>query len=258
MSVFPVFGSWINQNMQQPLKAESKRSENVNSKDRDEMEKQGKLWRDAEKKHPWYDAPAKVTTEEGVCHMNIELTMGLPPEATYELFTNPNNLPLFSDKSWRQLLKNNSRKVLEEEPRHIARLEKEVAWDFLGFYGALPITLIVDENKKDLTASYRIGKMRFMKVFEGVYKVEPIYVDQERLCKNIEPKSREEYERCSGGQGKIASKVTMEQHFQPYFPFNLPPVSWYIRGTIIQTTKTLLKMLQDMGAKMRASVKRPH
>ncbi|KAF3516431.1 hypothetical protein DY000_02059040 [Brassica cretica] len=32
MGVFPGFGSWINQNSQQPLKAESKRSENGKSK----------------------------------------------------------------------------------------------------------------------------------------------------------------------------------------------------------------------------------
>lgn len=56
------------------LQAESKRSENVESNseskkdtnkreayyDKAEAKKQGKLWRDAEKKKPWYDAPAKV------------------------------------------------------------------------------------------------------------------------------------------------------------------------------------------------------
>ena len=52
-----------------------------------------------------------------------------------------------------------------------------------------------------------------MKVFEGSYKVEPIYVDFERLCNQKEPKSPEEYKKCSGGQGKIASKVTMDQIF---------------------------------------------
>ncbi|CAH2033733.1 unnamed protein product [Thlaspi arvense] len=184
MNVFPGFGSWINQNMEQPLKAESKKSENVKPKDREEMDKQGKLWRDAEKTHPWYDAPTKVkvTTKKGLCHMNIELTLGLPPKATYELFTNPNNLPLFSDKSWRQLLKNKSRKVLTEDgPRQIIKSEKAVAWNFLGFSRALPISLIADENKKDLTAKYKKEKMMYMKVFEGNWKVEPIYVDQERL-----------------------------------------------------------------------------
>lgn len=42
--------------------------------------------------------------KKGLCHMYIELTFGLPPRSVFELFTNPDNLPLFSDKSWRQLL----------------------------------------------------------------------------------------------------------------------------------------------------------
>ncbi|CAN8313074.1 unnamed protein product [Cochlearia groenlandica] len=258
MNVFTGFGSWINQNMQQPLKAEAKRSsENGKERDIDEKKREGQLWRDAEKIHPWYDAPpkVKVKTEKGVCIMNIEMTLGLPPSATYEIFTNPNNLPLFSDKSWREILKNKSRKVIKEDgPRKISKLEKSLAWKFLWWSGSLPITLTVDENRQDFTAKYKKEKFMFMKVFQGSYKVEPLYIDSKRLCKNnVEPiKSKEEYKKCSNGQGKIASKVTMEQNFQPCPLLNLlPPVSWYIQGVTIDTTKTLLKMLQEMGAKMR-------
>ncbi|CAH2033731.1 unnamed protein product [Thlaspi arvense] len=418
MGGFPEFGVWINQNTQQPLKAESKRSENVNKSesvsekgntnqdlyfDKDEELKQGKLWRIAEKKHRWYDAPprVKVTTKDGICHMKIELTMGLPPETVYELFTNPNNGPFFDmDKFGRQLLKNKSRKVFKKDgPREIAETEKTLAWEFLWWSGALPINLTVDENKKDLTTKYMKEKMMFMKVFEGSYKVEPIYVDSERLsmsvfpgfgswinqntqqpskaeskspdesnnvwavdpkyydlaevrkesklwraaekkhpwsdaparikenkstkvlkkdgprqttevekaltwnflwwsgdipihliieenhknltakykanklmlmkvlegswkvepdyvdqellCKARLPKSREEYKRCSGGQGKVGSKVTMEQRFQPSSLLSLPPVSWFIRGITIKTTKTLLEDLRKAGATYR-------
>lgn len=81
-----------------------------------------------------------------------------------------------------------------------------------------------------------------MKVFEGRWKVEPLFIDSERLCKQIKPKSREEYRKCSGGRGRIASKVTMEQIFQPSFPLNLPPFSWIIRGITIKTTKNLLNV----------------
>jgi len=93
--------------------------------------------------------------------------------------------------------------------------------------------------------------MMFLKVLEGSWKVVPDFVDQERLCKSRLPKSREEYKRCSGGQGKIASKVKMNQTFQPSFPFNLPPLSWYIRDITIKITKALIQDLQDMGAKLR-------
>ncbi|XP_019099168.1 PREDICTED: uncharacterized protein LOC104776484 isoform X3 [Camelina sativa] len=74
MGVFSAFGAWINQNTQ---------------------ERQNQLWTAAEKKHPWYDAPpkVKVTTKKGLCHMHIELTLGLLPDGVFELFTNPYNGP---------------------------------------------------------------------------------------------------------------------------------------------------------------------
>ncbi|CAA7036048.1 unnamed protein product [Microthlaspi erraticum] len=265
MGAFPGFGIWINQNTQQPPKAESKRSENGKSNseppkddfkyyDIAEVKRQIELWMAAEKKHPWYDAPPKVTTKKGLCHMKIELTIGLPPESVFDRFTNPTNLPFFFqiDESDRQLLENKSRKVLKKDgPREIAKTEKAVAVDVLWWSGSIPITLIVYENQKDLTAKYKKERMMFMKVFEGSYKVEPLYVDSKRLCKNIVPKSPKEYKRCSGGQGKIASKVTMDQYFQPDFPLNLPPFSWYIREITINTTKTLLKMLQNSSISNR-------
>ncbi|EOA38873.1 hypothetical protein CARUB_v10011238mg [Capsella rubella] len=93
--------------------------------------------------------------------------------------------------------------------------------------------------------------MMLMKVFKGSYKVEPLYVDSERLCKRMEPESAEEYQKCSRGQGKIASKVIMDQYFQPYPPLNLPPCSWFIRGITIKTTKNVLNKLQRWGFSIR-------
>lgn len=118
--------------------------------------------------------------------------------------------------------KSKSRKVLMDDgPRQIAKGKKAVAWDFRGRSFAIPISLTVDENRKDLTvrcftiintlfvfywwnltgvslaycgqAKYKKDRMILMKVFKGSYKVEPLYVDSERLCKHMEPKSPEEY-----------------------------------------------------------------
>ena len=91
----------------------------------------------------------------------------------------------------------------------------------------------------------------FLKVLEGSWKVVPDFVDQERLCKSRLPKSREEYKRCSGGQGKVGSKVTMEQIFKPSPLLNLPPVSWIIRGITIKTTKILLEDIRKAGTTLR-------
>ncbi|XP_024008030.1 uncharacterized protein LOC112084016 [Eutrema salsugineum] len=272
MGVFPGFGGWINQNTQRPLKAEHKRSENVESKavsekdntapakeenvyyDIDHVRKQDQLWHDAEKKHPWYDPPpiVKVTTENGLCHMKIELIVGMSPDAVYDVMTDPQSGPFFDVDKWRQIMENKSVKVLKEDgPRQIAKVRKSVAWDFLWWSIPIPINLIVDENKINLTTKYKKEQMMFLKVFEGNYKVEPLYVDSERFCKQRLPKSREEYKRCSGGQGKVASKVTINQYFKPNPLFNLPPVSWYIRGITIKTTKTLFLLVQHYGTRIR-------
>ncbi|CDY54286.1 hypothetical protein HID58_075577 [Brassica napus] len=266
MGGFPGFGVWMNQNTQQPLKTGSMRSEDDKSKlvspkesnnmelyhDSEEEDKQIKLWNVAERKHPWYDPPpkVKVTTKRGICHMNIEFTLGVTPLAAFENLRKPMSLSI--DMSARQLLKNKSRKLLKKDgPREIVETENTVAFDFLWWSRAFPIKLIVDENIKDLTAKYKKEKMMFMKVFEGSYKVEPIFVDSERLCKHRLPKTREEYKKCSGGQGKVASKVIMNQYFQPFPPFNLPPFSWYINRITIRTTKTLLQMIQLSTATFR-------
>ncbi|CAA7036043.1 unnamed protein product [Microthlaspi erraticum] len=216
---------------------------NYEEGDDEEQKQQNILWSDAERQHPWYDAPPrlKVTTKNGLRHMNIELTMGIPPEGVYDFFINPNSI-FYNMGRGQQLLGKKSRKVLKKDgPREIAKLEKTLPWNFLWWSGSLPVTLIVD-------GKYKKEKMMFMKVFEGNWKVEPLYVDQERLCKNMLPNSREEYRKCSGGQGKIASKVIMNQYFKPSSLLNLPPLSWCISGITVKTTKTILQIIQNKCA----------
>ncbi|EOA39372.1 hypothetical protein CARUB_v10012439mg, partial [Capsella rubella] len=242
---------------------QSKRSENVESNsepplefkyyDRDEVDKQVQLWIDEDKKHPWVNPPpkVKVTTKKGICHMHTELTIGRIPESVYLLFANPLNNQYFQEfdgkNFWFSFYTNESkpRKLLRKDgPRRIAEVEKIVSWNFLWFSRTLPINLIVEDNQKDLTGSYKKKKVKFMKVFEGRWKVEPLFIDSERLCKQIEPKSREEYRKCSGGRGRIASKVTIDQYFEPSSPLNLPPFSWFIRRITIKTNKNLINMLK--------------
>ncbi|CAH8382968.1 unnamed protein product [Eruca vesicaria subsp. sativa] len=278
MGIFPGFGSWISKNNQQPHKAESKKSENDESKsmsekdpnnnapannkikkdygyDEKEEMRQHILWHEEEKKHPWHSSPpkAKVTTKKGVYHMNLEITIGATPEKTFLWLTDPWGSSFLDKKMWRDLMKNTSRTVLTEDgPRKVIKVKKFVVFDFFSLtYIPIPLHLIVEENKKDLTGKYKKEKVMLMKVFEGNYKVEPVYVDQERLCKKRLPKSAAEYRKCSGGQGKIGSKLIINQYFQPYPPFNLPPLSWYIRGSTIKTSKNLLIALQNTATSAR-------
>ncbi|XP_013600042.1 PREDICTED: uncharacterized protein LOC106307594 [Brassica oleracea var. oleracea] len=277
MGVFTGFGSWINQNSQEPLKAESKRSENGESKsasekdtnnapakkkkkvviyyDEKEDRRQERLWHKAEKKHPWHNPPPKikVTNKKGLYHMNIELTVGTTPNIVYYVFTDPKGGPFFDYKKWRDIMKNTSRKVLKENgPKRVIMVEKALAYNILSLTTiSIPIHLTMEENRKDLTTNYKKGKVILMKEFHGNYKVEPIYVDQERLCKKRLPKSPEEYKKCSGGQGRIGSKLTINHYFQPYRPFNIPPLSWFIRGNTIKTSKKLLNGIQDLASSFR-------
>ncbi|KAL0866692.1 hypothetical protein Bca101_045810 [Brassica carinata] len=226
MGVFPGSGSWINQNSQQLLEAESKRSKNVDSEDDfkfpakiyydlNEARKQQHLWREAEKKHPWHNASPKIK-------------------------------------------ENKSRNVLfENGPRQTTRVEKSVVCNLFGLSIPIRLNLIVEDNRKDLMTQYKKEKVIFMKAFEGDYKVEPIFVDKERFCKKRIPMTRQEYKKCSGGQGKIASKLTIDHYFQPYPPFNLPPLSWFIRGITIKTSKTLLAVVQDTSIAMRTAMPPP-
>ncbi|XP_056850948.1 uncharacterized protein LOC130500207 [Raphanus sativus] len=121
MGVFPGFGSWINQNSQQPLKAEAKRSENVDSEEDDfkypdkiyfdlnDEQKQLDLWHEAEKKHPWHNASPKikVTHENGFYHMNIEMTVGLHPELLYGYLIDPGSGTFHDLRKRRQLMIHN-------------------------------------------------------------------------------------------------------------------------------------------------------
>ncbi|EOA39360.1 hypothetical protein CARUB_v10012413mg [Capsella rubella] len=224
--------------------------------DVNEMGRQSKLWHAEKKKHPWHIPPAKfkVETKNGICHMNIEFKVGLIPPGAYEMLTNPRNITFFSaDENLRQRLENKATKVLKKDgPMQITDVRKSLRWKFLLFSGTTPIHLIIDENHQNLTAKFTKKKntMKYMKIFEGCWKLEPLFVDSERLCNQREPKSQEEYKRCSRGKGRIGSTVTMELIFQPSSLLNLPPVSWIIRRIIIKTTKILIEDLRQFAIMM--------
>ncbi|KHG04031.1 hypothetical protein F383_32813 [Gossypium arboreum] len=83
----------------------------------------------------------------------------------------------------------------------------------------------------------------FMKKFEGQWRIEPIFVDEE-TCFPFKPKTLAEYCSCSGGKGRIGSKVSLDQLVQPAI-VPPPPISWYLRGI---TTKTTEMLIHDLVA----------
>lgn len=88
-----------------------------------------------------------------------------------------------------------------------------------------------------------------MKRFEGCWRVKPVFVD-EKTCFPIKPKTWDEYYSCTGGKGRIGSKVSLEQLIQPAI-VPPPPISWYLRGITTRTTEMLINDLLAEAARIR-------
>lgn len=90
-----------------------------------------------------------------------------------------------------------------------------------------------------------------MKRFEGCWRVEPLFVD-EKICYPFKPKTWEDYNSCTGGKGRIGSRVSLDQLIQPSI-VPPPPISWYLRGITSRTTEMLITDLLAETARIRGS-----
>lgn len=108
---------------------------------------------------------------------------------------------------------------------------------------------MVCEKEMCLQMKFKQVKSGFMKRFEGNWKVKPLFVD-EHMCDRLKPKTLEEYEQCTGGKGRVGSKVTLDQLIQPAI-VPPPPISWYLRGITAKTTEMLIHDLLAETAKIR-------
>lgn len=92
-------------------------------------------------------------------------------------------------------------------------------------------------------------KTGFMKKFEGCWTVDPVFVD-EKICFPLKPKTWKDYFACTGGKGRVGSKVSLEQLIQPAL-VPPPPISWYLRGITSRTTEMLINDLLAEAARIR-------
>ena len=95
-------------------------------------------------------------------------------------------------------------------------------------------------------------KTGFMKKFEGCWRVEPLFVD-EKTCFPFKPKTWTDYYSCTGGKGRLGSKVSLEQLIQPAI-VPPPPISWYLRGITTKTTEMLINDLLAEAARIRGDL----
>ncbi|XP_056845888.1 uncharacterized protein LOC108810403 isoform X1 [Raphanus sativus] len=261
---------WFSQKIQEPLKVEFKKLRSVKEqsmikpvseietthdeeREEEKLEKQLQAWRD---NPSWIDQPpnVQVKSQNGLfCHLNAEFNVGLPPKSVYKIFTHPDNKRYFKNIKLILIQKQEciSRKVLMEDgPMQTVEVKQAAAWKFLWWAGTFPIHLIVQENRKHLMSNYKQEKTMFMKVFEGCWRVEPLFID-EHLCDRLKPKTQEDYDSCTNGRGRVGSKVTMDQMFQPSAILTPPPLSWYIRGITTKTTESMIEDLFAEAARIR-------
>ncbi|XP_043707852.1 uncharacterized protein LOC122657135 [Telopea speciosissima] len=188
----------------------------------------------------------KVNVPKGsLCNLNVEFNVGLPPDAVFNIVIDPDNSRVF--KNIKEVI---SRKVLlDEGQRQVVEVEQAALWRFLWWSGTMSVHVIVDQNRKDYSVKFKQGKEGFMKRFEGCWRVDPLFVD-EQLCFPFKPNSWVDYISCTGGKGRVGSRVSLEQLIQPAL-VPPPPISWYLRGITAKTTEMLINDLQAEAGRIR-------
>ncbi|XP_034685417.1 uncharacterized protein LOC117914269 [Vitis riparia] len=209
------------------------------------LEKQLQHW----KENPvWTEQPPeiKVSVPKGsLCNLSVEVDVGLPPDAVYNIVIDPDNKRVFKN-----IKEVTSRRVLLDEGlRQVVEVEQAALWRFLWWSGTISVHVIVDQNREDHSMKFKQVKTGFMKRFEGCWRVKPVFVD-EKSCFPFKPKTWDEYYSCTGGKGRIGSKVSLEQLIQPAI-VPPPPISWYLRGITSRTTEMLINDLLAEAARIR-------
>ncbi|CAO2829262.1 unnamed protein product [Amaranthus hypochondriacus] len=210
-----------------------------------ELQKQLQLWR----ANPyWSDQPPEieVTTPKGsLCNLHVEFDAGLPPDAVYNIVIDPDSKRVF-----RNIKEVISRKVLVDEgSRQVVQVEQAAIWKFLWLSGTISVNVLVEQNRDDHSMRFKQINPGFMKKFEGCWRVDPVFVD-EKICYPFKPKTLSEYRSCTGGKGRIGSRVSLEQLLQPAI-LPPPPLSWYIRGITSKTSETLMNYLLEEVARIK-------
>uniref|UniRef100_A0A803LJA7 DUF220 domain-containing protein n=1 Tax=Chenopodium quinoa TaxID=63459 RepID=A0A803LJA7_CHEQI len=233
---------------QQVLRKEEKSSTDWEA----DLQKQLQLWR----ANPHWGSPPpeinvridkeEVTVPEGsLCNLHVEFDVGLPPDAVYNIVTDPDSKRVF-----RNIKEVVSRKVLVDEgSRQVVEVEQAAIWKFLWLSGTISVHVLVDQNRKDHSMRFKQINTGFMKKFEGCWRVEPVFVD-EKICSPFKPKTLSEYRSCTGGKGRIGSRVSLEQLLQPAI-VPPPPISWYLRGITSKTSETLMNYLLEEVARVK-------
>ncbi|KAK8643506.1 hypothetical protein V6N13_012801 [Hibiscus sabdariffa] len=211
------------------------------------LEKQLQAWRE---NPSWVSPPSEIevsVAKGSLCHLKATVDVGLPPDAVYNIVTDPDNRRVF--KNVKEVI---SRKVLiDEGQRQVVEVEQSAVWRFLLWSGTISVHVLVDQNREDHSMRFKQMSNGFMKIFEGYWRVEPLFIDEES-CFPFKPKTWAEYCSCTGGKGRIGSKVSLDQLIQPAIA-PPPPISWYLSGIPAKTTEMLINDLIAEADRIKGS-----
>ncbi|KAL8150148.1 hypothetical protein V2J09_019956 [Rumex salicifolius] len=210
-----------------------------------DLDKQLQLWRE----NPTWDVQTPcidVRVPKGsLCNLYVSCELGLPPDAVYNIVIDPDNRRVF--KNIKEVI---SRKVLfDDGTRQVVDLDQAAIWKFLWWSGTLSVHVVVDQNREDYSMKFKQVKSGFMKKFEGHWRVEPVFVDED-VCSPFKPQTLSEYNSCTRGKGRIGSRISLDQLLQPAI-VPPPPISWYLRGVTTKTTEMLIEDLAAEAARIK-------
>ncbi|KAK1396932.1 hypothetical protein POM88_006795 [Heracleum sosnowskyi] len=100
----------------------------------------------------------QVTVPKGsLSHLSVKVNVGFPPDAVYNIVTDPDNKRVFKNIQ-------------------VVDLEQAALWKFLWWSGTIPVHVLGDQNREDHSMKFKQVKTDYMKRFEGCWKVEPVLV----------------------------------------------------------------------------------
>ncbi|KAG4215189.1 hypothetical protein ERO13_A01G161600v2 [Gossypium hirsutum] len=127
-----------------------------------DLEKQLQAWRE---NPSWVNQPPeiKVSVPKGsLCNLKAKLDVGLPPDAVYDILTDPDSKRIF--KNIKEVI---SRKVLVDEgQRQVVEVEQAALWRFLWWSGTISVRVLVDQNREDHSMKFEQVNTGFMKKFK--------------------------------------------------------------------------------------------
>ncbi|KAG6736353.1 hypothetical protein POTOM_060901 [Populus tomentosa] len=232
-----------------------------------DLERQLHAWRE---NPAWTDQPPqiKVSVPRGsLCNLNAKVDIGLPPDAVYDIVSDPDNRRVF--KNIKEVV--SRRVLLDEGHRQVVDVEQAAIWKFLWWSGTISVHVLVDQNRQDHSVRINIflstvsiaaisnqklvfnpsGEDLFV-LFMACYLCGNAFrlgeFDELHASENwVHEKIRRLLER---GKGRIGSKVSLEQLIQPAI-VPPPPISWYLRGITTRTTEMIVNDLVAEAGRIR-------